>query len=265
MNSNKFKEAVVSYLKKSYTGVPGHYTSCIGGHETLYASCFSLMIYHYLGELSTFDSDHLKKWTSYILDFQDKNTGYFIGPEIFKGRLLSDAHSREHLSEHLTVHVLPALKILGVRPSYSLSFAHRYIDINYLSNWLAARDWRKAWIEGNNLLFVGQLLTFLYEEENIVEAKKAVKHILDWLDKQIDSTTGLWGTNGFCDVQYAIYGAYHQLILYYYWNRKVSYMTPLVDAVLSIQYMDGGFSISWGGALVKMLTQLISLSTCTKG
>jgi hypothetical protein len=247
LNAATFKNSILSYLEKVYIGIPGRYRSCIGGHETLYASCFALKIHHYLGALSSYDPEHLHEWGRYILDHQDEKSGYFLGPEISKGRLYSDAHSREHLSEHLTVHVLPALKILGTKPMFPLRNAHRYVDIDYLSRWLSERDWKNAWLEGNNLLFVGQLLTYLFEEEGIVEAKKAVEYMLNWLDAQADPATGLWGTASFCDTYDAVYGGYHQLLLYYYWEKPVSNQTAIIDTVLSIQHADGGFSRAWGG------------------
>ncbi len=247
LNTADFKDAILLYLEKVYTGVPGHYRSCIGGHETLYASCFALMIYHYLDALSNYDSKRLREWGRYILDYQDKESGYFVGPEISKGRVMGGGHSIEHLKAHMTVHVLPTLKIIELKPVYPLRYAHRYVDTKYLSTWLAERDWRKAWLEGNNLLFVGQLLTYLYEEEHIVEAKAALEYMLRWLDRQVDAATGLWGTNGYCNIHSAMYGGYHQLLLYYYWGKAVSYMPALIDSVLFAQYKDGGFSTSWGG------------------
>jgi hypothetical protein len=247
LTGTQFKNSVMSYLSNTSVGYPGRYRSAIGGHETLYASCFALMVYHYLNALTTFDRAHLEKWGEYILEHQDAKTGYFVGPEISQGRLLSEGHSREHLMEHLTVHVLPALKILGVKPSYPLYFAHRYLDPDYLEDWLSKRDWRSAWIEGNNLLFVGQLLLYLKEEEGLEPAEKALERLLEWLDSEIDPGTGLWGSNGYCDARAAMYGGYHQLILYYYTGRPVKHMTGLIDTTLSLQHLDGGFSESWGG------------------
>lgn len=229
------------------TGNPGQYTNCSGGKETLYASCFALMIYHYFGELDKFESHYLTSWGDYILNFQDQKQGYFYGPEISEGKLLSDGHSKTHLYWHSTAHVLPALKILGLVPRYPLHFVKPFLDINFLKQWLDKRDWTKAWIEGNDLLFVGQFLIFLNEDENNSKAKDSISVLLNWLDSQIDLNTGLWGTNGYCDVFNAVYGAYHQLLIYYYLNHDVLSKKNLINAVLSLQHFDGGFSKNWGG------------------
>jgi len=244
--SNEFKARVFKYLEKLNTGLPGDYRSCINGQRTLYASCFALMIYHYLGELKSFGPQHLESWGRYIIGFQEEE-GYFAGPEITQGKLTSRLHPEQHLKEHSTAHVLPALKILGISPKYPLKFAYKYIDEKYLRSWLKKRDWKNAWLEGNNLLFVGQFLTFLYEDANEKRAIKSIEILLDWLDKEVDPNTGLWGSNGFCDHYEAVYGGYHQLLLYYYWERNIKHHQRLVDTVLSLQHVDGGFSNSWGG------------------
>ncbi len=258
ISGNKLRQSILKYLSTLSLGEAGRYKSCIHGQETLYASCFALMIYHYLGELDKFGGRYLKEWSDYILSYQDKDTGYFVGPEIFQGKLLSDAHTKEHLSEHLTAHILPAIDILGFMPMYKLIFAEKYLDEHFLVQWLNERDWTKAWIEGNNLLFVGQFLLFFWEKQKNQEAKKCLDILFEWLDKQIDPLTGLWGTDGYCDVYSAMYGGFHQLLLYYYCNHEYRYSKELIDTVLSLQHFDGGFAGSWGGGHVRILMALIS-------
>ncbi len=247
IDAETFKSGVLSFLNNMSTGEPGVYQNCAGGKDTLYASCFALMIYHYFGELDKFDSSYLKSWGNYILNFQDKNQGYFIGPEISEGNFLSNGHSKTHLCWHSTAHILPVLRILDLMPRYPLHFMEPFLNINFLKQWLEKRDWTKAWIEGNNLLFVGQFLIFLDEDEKNKKAKDSISVLLSWLDNQIDFNTGLWGTNGYCDVFNAVYGAYHQLLLYYYLQHDVISKKNLINAVLSLQHFDGGFSKNWGG------------------
>lgn len=247
LTSKKFKERLFYYLERAHTGVPGEYRNSLDGHVTLYASCFALMLYHYLDEIKRFNSEYLRTWGRYIQNFQDSQSGYFLGPEITKGRLLSKFHSSEHLSEHLTAHVLPALGILGIKPIYPLQFAFRYADEKVLKDWLSKRDWNNAWLEGNNLLFVGEFLTHMYEAEGNNKAKDALSILFKWLDNEIDPETGLWGTNGYCDKYSAVYGGYHQLLLYYYWGHDIKHKERLVDTVLLLQHKDGGFAMNWGG------------------
>ena len=132
---------VVKYFQGLHTGKAGEYLNCIGGEATLYASCFAVMTWQYLGILSSLGNRKKQAWGNYILDFQDANTGFFIGPEIVGKGLLSSSHSLQHVSEHLTAHVLPALSLLEVAPRYKLSFAENYLNHDYLEKWLASRCW----------------------------------------------------------------------------------------------------------------------------
>lgn len=238
---------VMRYLHCMSVGGVGRYRSSADGKETLYASCFAVMTVHYLGLLRDLPTEVRMEWSRYILDHQDPVSGYFVGPEISQESFFGTAHSKEHLMMHLTAHVLPALRILEARPRYQLNFCERFIDPHRLNQWLDSIDWTMAWIEGNNLLFVGQFLSYLTEEFGSQDASNALNRLLDWLDDSVDRNTGVWGTDGYCDLPPAIYGAYHQLILYFYWKRNPKFSKKLVDSVLSIQHLDGGFSGCFGG------------------
>ena len=243
---NSFFKNIIYYLDDLYTGKPGQYKNCIDGEITLYASCFSFMILYYINKLSEFSSLEIKQWAEYILKHQNEN-GLFYGPEILKGKLLSDSHSKNHLAWHLTCHVLPVLKIMEVKPKIPLKFFEPYLLEHNLNKWLKRRNWREPWIEGNNLLFMGQLLTYFYEEEKVLEAKDRIEQLFKWLDEKIDPDTGFWGTQYGSNVYSSVYGGYHQLLLYYYWNHEIAHPHKMIDTVLSLQHFDGGFSNSWGG------------------
>ncbi|MGA1870988.1 MAG: hypothetical protein ACMUJM_20820 [bacterium] len=187
------------------------------------------------------------EWAKYINSFQDEKNGFYIGPEIVEDELASKVHSREHILYHLICHVLPALDLLNAKPRYVLKFAHKYLNTVYLERWLNERNWANAWLEGNNLLFVMQLLVYLRDMEGKSEAYAALNFLFDWLDKQQDPMTGLWGTNGFCDNFAAMCGGYHQLIGYFFLNKDIQYKKTLIDTVLSLQHRDGGFNPRGGG------------------
>lgn len=242
-----FIEKITSFINNANTGTIGEYKMWQGGEVNLYASCFAAMTLHYLNALENYTALEKKKWADYINGWQDNTSGLFIGPELFLEELTSPKHDFEHVSMHLTAHALPALSLLGSTPKHKLHFAHRFLDRNELIKWLTARDWSRAWLEGNNLLFIGQFLIHLRDVEGVKEAAPALNMYFDWLDSQVDPATGLWGTNGHCSSFVAMCGAYHQLLVYYYENREVSYKERLVDTVLSLQHQDGGFSPNGGG------------------
>ncbi|NJN53911.1 MAG: hypothetical protein HC804_03635 [Anaerolineae bacterium] len=223
------------------------FASTPGGAETLYGSSFACMLLHYLGELAKLTAVQQQAWAAYLNSWQDPQTGYFLGPELVASELTSRKHSWEHVSQHLAVHVLPALGLLGEQPTYPLTFAYPFMDLTYLQEWLDGRDWHDAWLEGNNLLFVGQFLIHLRDIERQPQAQAALDLYFDWLDKTVDPATGLWGSNGYCSNAVALYGGYHQLLVYYTEQRPVTAPDKLVDVALSLQHADGGFHPYGGG------------------
>lgn len=243
-----FTENIKAFILSCRTNGPtGEFTMCKSGHVTLYSSCFAVKALHYLNALNYINDNERKAWIDYINQWQDPETGLFIGPEIVPGELTSEKHDYEHVTMHLTSHVLPALHLLGSRPGYPLFFGHRFLDKAYLKEWLERIDWKDAWLKGNDLLFVGQFLIYFRDWEKRRDAQAALNLYFEWLDAQVDPATGLWGTNGFCPPFVAMCGGYHQLLVYYYEDRDVRYKKRLVDTVLSLQHPDGGFHPNGGG------------------
>lgn len=241
-------DRAAAYVESMRVGATWRFRSSQSAAETVYASCFAAMTWRYAGWLDARTSERdRREWADYLNSFQDPATGYYLVPEITSHPLSSDAHDCEHLLMHACAHVLPALDALGARPRYPLTFAARFLDRSTLDEWLSARDWTRAWIEGNNLLFVGQFLVHLAEDEGRPEALAAAHRLLDWLDREVDGETGLWGTNGFCSLHDALYGGYHQLLLYFYLRRPVPHAEALARSVLSMQHFDGGFHRYRGG------------------
>ena len=261
-----FRESVIRFVRSLNTGVPGEYRMSPGGHVTLYASCFAAMTLHYLDALAVLAEGESQSWAEYIRKWQDPKTGWFLGPELSEGELRSRRHDLTHLSMHLTAHVLPTLDLLETTPAHPLTEARKYTDLDHLDQWLAQRDWRDAWLEGNNLLFVGQFLLYLRDRERVAAAQNALERLFDWLDREQDPTTGLWGTNGFCDPFDALYGGYHQLLLYYYCGRTVPRAEAIIDTVLKLQHRDGTFTRRGGGGAcedVDAVDVLVNLSQRT--
>lgn len=237
---------VVEFIHARHTGVPGEYAYSVTGSPNLYSSCYALMTLHYLGALPE-SADARRQWAEYILGWQAPETGIFMGPELLEPPLPGAKHDFDHLAMHLTTTVLPCLDILGAQPRHPLTFAHRFLDAATLADWLHARDWSDAWLEGNNLLFVLQLLIHLRDDEKQPEAGARVEQFFDWLDAQVDPATGLWGTNGCTSNFVAMCGGYHQLLAYYYEARPVNSPERLVDVTLALQHADGGFHPRGGG------------------
>ena len=237
----EIRQKVLSYLGERKTGNPGEYTMCAGGQETLYASCFAAMTHFYLNGLEGISGAEKEAWALYLRSWQ-REDGFFYGPEIPEEVFSGSVHDRTHVLWHLACHVLPALNLLGGKPVFRLKFADPFLNPGVLSDWLQKIDWKEAWKEGNNLIFMLQILTYLYEKEGISRARDRVMDIFDWLDREQDPETGLWGTNGYCDAFKAMCGGYHQLVAYVYWKRKIPHRERILDTVLSLQKAHGGFN-----------------------
>ena len=257
-------QSVCDFIGARCTSTGGEFTMCEGGQVTLYSSCFSAMTLNHLDLLSDLPASDRALWADYINSWQDGETGLFIGPEIVPEELTSPIHDYEHCTMHLAAHALPALSLLGARPRYPLRFAHKFLDLSELRAWLEARDWREAWVEGNNLVFVGQFLVHMRDVEGLVDASPALELYFDWLDSQLDPETGLWGTNGFCDAFPAMCGGYHQLILYYYEGREVLFKERLINTVLALQHPDGGWNPNGGGGACEAVDAIHILANMYK-
>jgi hypothetical protein len=243
----KFIENINAFIDSCSTNVTGEYRSCPNGNIGLYNSCFTAMTLHYLGLLKSFSQEKRSLWADYILSYQNQSMGYFRGPEIQEDELLSPKHDFDHVVRHLTAIVIPTLEILGAKPKYPLFFMHKFLDINYLFSWLEKIDWKDAWLVGNDLLFVGQYLLYFRDIENIKEADICIQKLFKWLDSEMDPKTGLWGTNGYCTTYAALFGGYHQLLLYYYCNHPLPYAERTIDLIIELQHSDGGFHPKGGG------------------
>jgi hypothetical protein len=261
---NPITSRAYSFIKARNTGRIGEFTFCPGGRVSLYASCYAALALRVIGQLEELTEAQRESWCDYINAWQDEETGYYEGPELAPREFTRSDLNETYFRLHLISHVLPALNLLGGEPAYPLSFAREFVDKNHLRKWLEDRDWSRAWKEGNNLLFVGQLLVHLRDSEGEQRAQEALSYFFDWLDGQQDPHTGLWGTDGYCDAYEAVYGGYHQLLVYYYCQRKVPHAEQIIDTVLSLQHPDGSFSRVPGGGACEDLDAIDVLVNLTK-
>ncbi len=246
MKAARLREGAVGFVRSLAGARAGEYRSGPGGETSFEASCFAALALHAAGALAKLEAGERRAWAGYLAGFQDPRSGLFLGPEL-EGPLESPQHDREHLALHLTCHALPALALLGARPAHPLRAAERHLDPGELLAWLERRDWRRAWREGNELLFAGQLLLHLREVEGRREAAAALGLWFDWLDAQQDPRTGLWGTDRGADPHGALFGAYHPLLVYHYCARPVPRAERILDTALALQHPDGGFAPGGGG------------------
>ncbi len=219
------------------------FTSVPGGIRTLYGTCYSALTLYYL------DDKHIPDpATSEFIQNCQRPTGEYIGPELDSFiPPPGTKHDREHLILHSTCQALATSLHFGIPVQHKLSFVYPFCEPSYLEKWLDNRDFSDAWFEGNNLLSIGQLLVYLRDFEKYPPAASAVELWFNWLDSHVDPSSGLWLEKGKTSLANAIYGGYHQLLVYYHENHKITNPGALVDAALSLQHIDGSFSPSGNG------------------
>jgi hypothetical protein len=253
--------AAGAFLRSLQTPNGAGASSVPGGPVTLYGTCYSILALDYLGEPFPIS----ETLSQFITGYQDPRSGLFIGPELVNFEPHQDVlHDRTHLVLHQTSAVLSFIQQYGIVPSFPIRGAHEFCDVNYLRDWLAERDFTTAWFEGNNLFFVGQLLVYLRDVEKHPAAAAALQLWFGWLDDFADPETGLWGTDGHCSKMEAVYGGYHQLLVYFHETHGIPNAQGTVDTVLSLQHLDGGFNPNGNAGACEDVDSVDILVNCYK-
>lgn len=236
--------AVTDFVHAMSRTGPVHHCSVPDGMSTVYGTCYGMLALEYLGV----GYGGARDMAEAVGAHQDPATGWFIGPELADYDPPPEVkHSREHLLMHSTSAALPVLQQFDVPARHPLRAAHAFCDPRYMTHWLDERDLANPWFEGNNILFAGQFLVYLRDVEKYPGAQDGLNAWFDWLDRNADPNTGLWGTNHGATAHAAAFGGYHQLLVYYHEKHPVPAPKALVDTVLGLQHPDGGFSPGGGG------------------
>jgi hypothetical protein len=239
-DSQLLKRRVVSYLADSQIG-PCQYRINNGSDGNIYTSCFALFIYDLFKTTEDWSDKIRFRWVDYINSYQDKETGYFI-PEGYTGNL------DEKPVHQLTCFAINALKILGEQPKHPFNFLSTWRKFEDISSYLK----RKGCFEGrpgsgNLAMFLGTFLTFDYEVNNDPRSLELLNLWFSCHDETQNSRTGFWGQSLRQKLFKGFQNAFHQFVIYNYWERKIQYHDKIVDNILSLQDSDGFFAPLPGG------------------
>lgn len=138
------------------------------------------------------------------------------------------AETWRYIDFHVTNYTLGALECLD-GPAPVLDFARPYRDVTTLKAWLADRDLRDPWQEGNNIVNLGSFLLLL-------EAGDAMATLLAWHDYHQNPATGFWGVGQSTDALRALHamaGSMHNYHLFYATGRPIPFHDRAIDYALS--------------------------------
>jgi hypothetical protein len=135
-----------------------------------------------------------------------------------------------YIDFHVTNYSLGAIQAVDPARAPVLEFAQPYLDRQALLAWLALRDLRDPWQEGNNIV---NLTSFLMP----LGAHDALADIFAWHDRLQDPDTGFWGVGQAGDATrklHAFAGSMHNFHLWYAHGRDLPHQDRAVDYVLSL-------------------------------
>lgn len=146
------------------------------------------------------------------------------------------AETRRYFQWHVSNYTLGALEALGADDKGPLDFAAPYLDVAALDAWLAARDLRDPWQEGNNIVNLGSfLLKLRARPETQDQAAAALERLMAWHDETIDPRTGFWGAGQDTELGllHAMAGATHNYHLYFELGRPIPAFERAIDYCLT--------------------------------
>ena len=149
------------------------------------------------------------------------------------------AETWRYIDFHVTNYSLGAVQALMPDTQPQLSFAQPWLDTTTLKAWLADRDLRDPWQEGNNIVNLGSFLLLMRDQGDAalqarVAASLAV--LFDWHYRLQEPSTGFWGVGQASDpvrALHAMAGSMHNFHLWYATGRPLPYQDKAVDWCLA--------------------------------
>jgi hypothetical protein len=141
-----------------------------------------------------------------------------------------------YIDWHVTNYSLGALSALDHSYIPDLGFAEDYLDPKTLKAWLADRDLRDPWLEGNNIVNLGGfLLAMRGQPPQRERADVALEILFKWHDYHQEASTGFWGLGQDTSLGrlHAMAGSMHNYHLWYITGRSLPYQERAVDYALS--------------------------------
>ncbi len=145
------------------------------------------------------------------------------------------AETWRYIDFHVSNYALGAVQALTPEHVPTLAFARPWLDPQVLKAWLAERDLRDPWQEGNNIVNLGGFLLALAEQGDAAQRAQVgtcMAALFDWHDRLQEPATGFWGVGQSSDplrALHAMAGSMHNYHLWYACGRPLPYQDKAVD------------------------------------
>jgi hypothetical protein len=140
-----------------------------------------------------------------------------------------------YIDFHLTNYSLGAIEALDPACVPELGFVRPFLEPLTLKAWLAERDLRDPWQEGNNIVNLGGFFLLL-RRFGLADVDAALGILFDWHDRLQEPATGFWGVGQSSDAIAALHamaGSMHNFHLWYATGRRLAYQDKAVDYALT--------------------------------
>jgi hypothetical protein len=150
------------------------------------------------------------------------------------------AETWRYIDWHVTNYTLGAIEALDPGRSPNLAFAEAYQDPLQLAAWLACRDMRDPWQEGNNIVNLSSFLLLqkrFGSRDGGARVDATLNILFDWHDRNQEPTTGFWGVGQLSDptrLLHAMAGSMHNYHLWYALDRPLPGQSFATDYCLTL-------------------------------
>ena len=197
----------------------------------------AVMVSSLLGALdvwSTADRQSLAQW----LISHRRPDGVFRTPGMCDDAVFKKPDPVEtwrYIDFHVSNYTLGALDVLAPERVPVLDFAQPWLDPQVLKAWLAERDLRDPWQEGNNIVNLAGFLMLMARHGDAptqAQVDTCLTILFDWHDRLQEPATGFWGVGQLSDplrALHAMAGSMHNFHLWYALGRPLPFQDKAVD------------------------------------
>lgn len=202
----------------------------------------AVMCAELLGALDTLAGGDRAGLVGWLEGFR-RDDGIFRVPEMKDDEVFKKPDKAEtwrYIDFHVTNYALGAIEALDPDRRPVLDFVSPYLDPRNLAAWLADRDMRDPWQEGNNIV---NLAGFLMSLERFgdggdrASVGRAIDILFDWHDRNQEPSTGFWGVGQHADplrLLHAMAGSMHNFHIWYARGRKLPYHDRAIAYCLTL-------------------------------